>query len=80
MELNTILIVIGIVSLFILEAIFEVAILSFLGAFVRRITFNRKQKFKELHQSNTKLNIAVGIISLLLIIMIPLGTLAILNN
>ena len=80
MDISTILIVVGVIALFALEAIFEVAITSVFGASVRWILNNKKQSFKELYSSKIKLNYIIGLITVLILSIIILGSFAIINN
>ncbi|MFA9392518.1 MAG: hypothetical protein ACERKD_22090 [Prolixibacteraceae bacterium] len=80
MEFGTVLIIVGVISLFILEAFFEVAIFSLLGAAVRWMFYRNEKKFSQLFQAKTKTNYIVGILSFLVILAIPLAGFAIINN
>lgn len=80
MELSTLLIVIGILSLFVLEAFFEVAFFTVLGTSVRWVFSKNRKKFSELYQAKTKINLIVGIVTFFTILAIPFITFTILNN
>lgn len=80
MDISTVIIVIGVISLFVLEAFFELAFFSAIGAFIRWIFGKRKESLRKLYQSKTKQNIIVGLIGFLVILAIPLATFAIINN
>ena len=80
MEFGTILIVIGIISLFVLEAFFEVAFFSLLGTSVRWVFYRKEKKFNDLYRAKTKINLFVGIVTFVTILAVPFITFAILNN
>ena len=80
MEFGTILIVVGLLSLFVLEVFFEVAFFSLLGTSIRWLMNRNRRKFSDLYNSSTKMNLTVGFISFAIILTIPIATFALLNN
>ena len=80
MQFGLVLIVIGTISLFVLEAFFEVAFFSLLGTSVRWVFSRNGKKFRDLYQAKTKINLIVGILTFVTILAIPFITFAILNN
>ena len=80
MNIENILIIIGIIVLFLIEGLFEVALLSTVGAFTRR-TFGSKQKsFKEYYKENTLNNTIVGLVTVVVFFAVIVGVIKVLAN
>ncbi len=80
MEIENILLLIGIIALFLLEGLLEVALLSLIGAFVRRIFGNKKKKFNEYYKENKVTNSIIGLIALIVIVGILFGVMILIRN
>jgi uncharacterized membrane protein len=67
MELENILLIIGLIALLLIGGLVEVAFLSFLGAFTRRIFGDKKKKIKEYYKENRIYNSILGLIVIIVL-------------
>jgi hypothetical protein len=51
-----------IIALFVVEGLFEVAILSIPGAFIRWLTGGRKESFRKYYREKAKINTILGML------------------
>lgn len=73
MEIRDILIIIGLLVLLLIEGMFEIAVLSFLGAFVRRMFGDKKKSLKEYYKGNARINSIVGLLSIIVLFFLVFG-------
>lgn len=80
MELENILLIVGLIVLLLIQGLFEVALLSLLGAYTRRIFGDKKKKFKEYYKENKKINSIIGLIVLIVLFVIVFGLMKLIFN
>jgi len=73
MEIGNILIIVGLLVLLLIEGMFEIAVLSFLGAFIRHIFSDRKKSIKEDDKGNARINSIIGLLSIIVLFVIVFG-------
>jgi hypothetical protein len=73
MEIGNILIIIGLLVLLLIEGMFEIAVLSFLGAFIRKIFGDKKKSIKEYYKGNARINSIIGLLTIIALFVIVFG-------